>query len=85
MIVHSLILTQVSSYALPRERSDLIGQSGTARFLQYNGTNMGIRVIPTIRRRDSFLFVFFLQMEHSIAQVLISRMNDYDISNDGWG
>ena len=36
----------VSSYALPLKRSNLIGQLGTARILQRNGTNTGIRVIP---------------------------------------
>ena len=38
--------SNLSSYALPLERSNLIGQLGTARILQRNGTNTGIRVIP---------------------------------------
>ena len=42
----SNLSSYASSYGLLLERSNLIGQFGTTRILQRNGTNMGIHVIP---------------------------------------
>ena len=33
---------------------------------------------------ELFYYFYLLLIEHSIARVLISRMHDYDISDNAW-